>query len=81
MTTGTPSGTSSAGSRLAELARSEGYDDVTDLLEATITDSISPGICMRCGYTGEVEPDQAAGYCDSCGAKAMKSALILAGII
>ena len=70
-----------ARTRLQELAESEGYDKVADLLEAAVIDSISPGICMVCGHTGEVEPDQAAGYCDGCGANTMKSALILAGVI
>lgn len=77
MTTETPT----ARTRLRELAESEGYDEVTGLLEAAVIDSVSPGICMVCGYTGEVEPDQDAGYCDGCGANTMKSALILAGVI
>lgn len=67
--------------RLRELAESEGFETVADLLDATVTDSVSPGICMTCGHTGEVEPDQAAGYCDGCGGNTVKSALVLAGVI
>ena len=67
--------------RLRELATSEGYETVTDLLEAAATDTISPGICMVCGCTGEVEPDQDAGHCESCGGNTVKSALVLAGIV
>jgi len=40
-----------------------GYDSLDDLLAATITDSMSPVICMNdgCDYTVEMEPDQNVG--------------------
>jgi hypothetical protein len=41
----------------------EGHDSLDDLLAATITDSMSPVICMNdgCDYTVEMEPDQNVG--------------------
>ena len=66
-----------------ELVASEGYDCLEELLEAVISDSVSPGICVNlgCDYTAEVEPDQDRGYCEECRTQTVKSALILAGII
>lgn len=61
--------------RLRELAASEGFEVVADLLEATVTDSVSPGIRTTCGHTAAVEPDQDAGYCDGCGGNTVTSAL------
>jgi hypothetical protein len=66
---------------LVKLAESEGYASIDDLLLASSIDSIVPAICMICATTGEMEPDQDRGYCDGCGANAMKSALVLAGLI
>jgi hypothetical protein len=50
--------------KLDQLAEIEGYDSLDDLLAATITDSMSPAICMNdgCDYTVEMEPDQNVGY-------------------
>jgi len=69
--------------KLDELVESEGYDCLEELLEAVILDSVSPGICVNpgCDYTTEVEPDQNGGYCEVCRTQAVKSALILAGLI
>ena len=69
--------------KLDTLAKSEGYASVEDLLEGTITDSVSPAICTNagCSYTCEMEPDQDRGYCDVCCTNSMESALVLAGII
>jgi hypothetical protein len=70
-------------SKLDELVESEGYANLNDLLEAVITDSVCPAICMNdgCSYTCEMEPDQDAGWCEACGTNSVKSALILAGLI
>lgn len=68
--------------KLQKLAASEGYDDIQKMLEAIICDSISPAICVSCGFiTSEMEPDQNQGYCEGCGENTVKSALILAGVI
>ena len=70
-------------SKLEELVESEGYDSLDNLLEAVITDSVCPAICMNdgCSYTCEMEPDQDAGWCEACGTNSVKSALILAGLV
>jgi len=65
---------------LLELAEVEGYDDTFDLLEASITDSVCPAICVECGYTCEMEPDQDRGWCEECQKNTVKSALVLGGI-
>ena len=69
--------------KLAQLVASEGYHSLDDLLQACVTDSVSPGICTNsgCDYTTEVEGDQDRGYCEACGTGTVKSALVLAGLI
>jgi hypothetical protein len=70
-------------SKLDQLVDSEGYDSLDDLLAATISDSVSPAICMNegCDYTTEMEPDQDRGWCEACGTNTVASALVLAGFI
>lgn len=69
--------------KLQKLIEVEGFDSVEALLEAFITDSVSPAICMNdgCDYTCEMEPDQDRGYCEECHTGSMKSAFVLAGVI
>jgi hypothetical protein len=69
--------------KLEELVEIEGYETFDELLEATFSDSVSPGICTNdgCDFTVEVEPDQDRGWCESCGTNTVKSALILAGLV
>ena len=67
--------------RLKTLAQAEGFDNVEAMLEASIIDSVAPAICITCGLTTEMEPDQERGYCDSCGQNTVVSAWILAGLI
>jgi hypothetical protein len=69
--------------KLAKLLAAEGYDKLEDLAEAIFSDSVSPAICTDadCDYTSEMEPDQDAGYCESCGKNTVVSALVLAGLI
>jgi len=69
--------------KLTELAESEGFNSIDEMLEAAAFDSVSPGICTQsgCEYTTEVEPDQTEGWCEICGRKCVASALVLAGII
>lgn len=69
--------------KLAELAVIEGFAEPIDLIEAYVTDSLVPAICMNdnCDASAELEPDQDHGFCEHCGTQTMKSALILAGII
>jgi len=67
--------------RLLELCETEGFRTVADLVEASIIDSVCPAICMECGTTAEMEPDQRQGYCEACGRNRMVSGLVLAGFI
>jgi hypothetical protein len=69
--------------KLDQLVESEGHDSLDDLIAATISDSVSPAICMNdgCDYTAEMEPDQREGWCEACGTNTVASALVLAGII
>ena len=69
--------------KLALLVETEGFDSLDDLIAATITDSVSPAICLNdgCDYTTEMEPDQDRGWCEVCGTNTVASALILAGLI
>jgi hypothetical protein len=66
---------------LHKLCEVEGFNSIEDMFEATIFDSVSPAICTICGFTAEMEPDQDRGYCESCGANTVVSALVLMGII
>lgn len=68
---------------MQQLVEIEGFDDDLEMLEAYMTDSVCPGICVTpgCGYTCETEPDQTEGYCELCETNTVKSCLILAGII
>ena len=69
--------------KLDQLVDSEGYDSLDDLIAATISDSVSPAICMNdgCDYSTEMEPDQREGWCEACGTNTVASALVLAGLI
>jgi hypothetical protein len=69
--------------KLAKLLAAEGFDTLEDLAQAIVSDSVSPAICTEpdCDYTSEMEPDQGAGYCESCGKNTVVSALVLAELI
>ena len=69
--------------KLDQLVESEGFESLDALIAATISDSVSPAICMNegCDYTAEMEPDQDRGWCEVCGTNTVASALILAGFI
>lgn len=69
--------------KLSKLIESEGFENLEQMLQATVFDSVSPRICVNpeCNYTVEVEPDQNRGWCEACGAQTVHSALILAGLI
>jgi len=74
---------SNKAAKLMVLCDLEGFKSLNDLLQAAVTDSLCPAICMTegCNHTTEMEPDQDQGYCESCGGNTMASALILAGFI
>lgn len=69
--------------KLRELAASEGYESVDDLLCAAAFDSVASAICVEpgCDYTTEMEPDQDRGYCEACGRQTVQSCLVLAGLL
>jgi hypothetical protein len=52
-----------------------------EMAENSLMDGTCPGICRRCGYTTEVEPDQGRGWCEECEANTVVSGLVLAGLI
>ena len=70
-------------SKLDALVEAEGFVSLEEMLESTMADSVSPGICTNpsCSYTCDTEPDQDAGWCEECGTNSVKSALILAHLI
>lgn len=53
------------------------------LLEHYQSDGLVPSICMRpeCDYWTELEPDQTAGWCESCQTRTLTSLFILAEIL
>ena len=63
-----------------DLLELEGFDSVEELLEEFAMDSTVPGICTHCGNAYYYEPDQYEGWCDTCDAGTVKSALILLGM-
>ena len=67
--------------RLLELCEAEGFEKIDDLLLASIDGSVCPAICMECGCTAQMEPDQRAGYCENCGKSKVMSCLVLADLI
>lgn len=66
---------------LALLVAAEGFESEFDLLESSVCDSVVPAICGICESTMDSEPDARENYCDNCGANAVQSGLVLAGII
>ena len=74
---------SNKGAKLMKLCDIEGFDSLDDLLQAAVTDSVCPAICMTegCDYTTEMEPDQDQGFCEACGGNTVTSVLVLAGLI
>jgi hypothetical protein len=62
--------------RLLELCEAEGFETIDELLEASLFDSVSPAICMECGHTADIEPDQRQGHCDQCGRNCVVSGLL-----
>lgn len=69
--------------KLRKLAEREGFNNIEDMLEAAVADSVCPGICtvLSCEYTTEVEPDQRSGWGECGHGNSIMSALVLAGII
>ena len=69
--------------KLSKLIEIEGYDSIEQLAEVVFSDAASPAICMNedCNFTGEMEPDQDAGYCEECHTNTLTSALVLAELI
>jgi hypothetical protein len=65
------------------LARFEGYNTKTELIEEKMFSSVVPGICVndRCNYTTNVEPDCNDGWCEMCDTNTVESILILEGMV
>ena len=60
--------------RLLELCEAKGFEKIDDLLLASIDDSVCPAICMECGCTAQMEPE-------NCGKPKVMSCLVLADLI
>lgn len=67
--------------RLLELCEAEGFSTLEELLDASAHDSVCPAICMECGATARVEPDQRQGHCERCGKNCVVSGHVLADLI
>ena len=65
---------------LKKLCAATGKEEMEMLEEATF-DSVADAICVECGYTTVMEPDQDRGWCEECEKNTVKSCLILAGMI
>lgn len=69
---------------LRKMAKDEGFETVTELLEHVISDAVSPGFCTNpdCGeISSPHEPDASENYCEHCGKNTVVAAPVLAGII
>ena len=76
-----PPTTKSADELLDMIAKEVGLD-VFEMLGQATFDSISPGICTIClTIHDNVEPDAGENACEECGQSAVKSVLILAGMV
>lgn len=69
------------GQGLKALVEIHGFNDVYDMLEAATFDSVTPGICLECGYSCDTEPDSDSGWCEECNKGSVVGCLMLAGII
>lgn len=69
--------------KLKRLAEIEGHETTAELLARSTFDSVAPAICTNpdCDYTAEMEPEQEAGWCETCEINTVASGLILAGFI
>jgi hypothetical protein len=67
--------------RLLELCEAAGFKTRDDLVQASMSDSVCPAICMECAHVAQMEKDQRQGYCEHCGKNKVVSGLVLAGFI
>ena len=74
---------SKTAAKLAILCKAEGFNELIDLLTASMADSVCPGICMEdgCDHIEHYEKDSEEGYCEACGSNTVTSALVLAELI
>ena len=67
--------------RLQLVAEDQGMT-VEQMLDKYATDSVVPGICVKCHMVHDsCEPDAEENWCDECDEGTVKSILVLAGII
>lgn len=69
--------------KLHKLIAIHGFADGLALVEAALSDTVCPAICMNagCSYTEEMEPDQREGWCPECQTNTLMAGPVLAGII
>ena len=67
--------------RLCIVAEDQGMT-VEEMLSKYATDSVVPGICMKCDMViDSCEPDAEENWCEECDEGTVKSILVIAGII
>lgn len=67
---------------LLERCLVDSIHDFDSVMGAAILDSSAIGACRSCGETSEPhEPDATANHCPHCGAAAVVSVLVLAGVV
>jgi len=55
---------------------------VDEMLNQYATDSVVPGICMKCSLVFDsCEPDATGNWCDDCEGETVRSILVLAGVM
>lgn len=52
-----------------------------DMVQDSLFESSVDAICVECGDTSEMEPDQTGGYCENCKTNTIVSGLVLGGVI
>jgi hypothetical protein len=76
-----PQGVPKKKTRLQLVAEDQGMT-VDEMLNKYATDSVVPGICVKCNMVHDsCEPDAVDNWCDECDAGTVKSILVIAGVI
>ena len=57
------------------------YQAFDDVLRSAMFDSVCPGACRQCGGVQDCEPDATRNHCYDCGAGAVVSLPVLAGVM
>jgi predicted Zn-ribbon and HTH transcriptional regulator len=66
---------------LDQLVGDFGFRTEEEMGFQALSDGVCPGICKECGYSTDVEPDNAQGWCEECQAQTVVSGMVLMGIM